>query len=260
MRASDLSLTVRQRKLACVIDPALALGHPCGPGLALKLAQVFEPWLTRSFWQTLDASELLLRRLDRELPAPRRARVDPDALLGWLSLREATDAGSWTLHWVDENFTSSQVRDAADSDLVDRYEQLAAALEARMNSNPASWESGLDPVRGAMDTLSLSACLDGALVLTECPRGTPDTPWPVQALDRAGVPVDRLDPPSDDTLFAVERRLVRDALVTAGLVALAQRLPSLAAVHVLVDATGASDAAQEGTDPWSGARAWWYAL
>lgn len=259
MRAADLSLTVRQRKLACVLDPALALGHALGPTLALRLAQVFEPWLTRSFWQTLDASELLLRRIERGMVPGAALRLDPDALMSWMTLRDSTDAGSWTLHWVDENFSLSQVGDAADSDLVDRYELLAAALDERIEGRDAHWSPGLDPVRSAMDTVALSACLQGALVLSEMPEGDAPAPWPVQALQRAHLPADRLEPLQGSTLFHAERELVRESLVAAGLAAIAQRLPAMAAVHVIVDESSAGGD-EAGADPWRGAHAWWYVL
>ena len=262
MRPADLSLTVRQRKLACVLDPALALGHALGPTLALRLAQVFEPWLTRSFWQTLDASELLLRRIERGLVPGSALRLDPDALMSWMTLRDSTDAASWTLHWVDENFSLSQVGDAADGELVDRYELLAAALDERIEQRDANWSPGLDPVRSAMDTVALSACLQGALVLTEVPGHDAHAPWPVQALQRAHVPAHRLEPLRDGTLFHAERELVRESLVSAGLAAIAQRLPHMAAVHVVADETptAASDADAAELDPWRNAQAWWYLL
>ena len=59
MGASDLRVTVDGPKLRCVLDPALVLGHACGLKLALGLTRVFETWLPRSFWQVLDASDLL---------------------------------------------------------------------------------------------------------------------------------------------------------------------------------------------------------
>jgi hypothetical protein len=106
-----------------------------------------------------------------------------------------------------------------------------------------------------MDAVALSACLEGALLLSERTAGGDGDPWPVQALARACVPTHRLDPPPEHTLFRVERDLVRDALVSAGLVTLAQCLPPLAAVHVIVDTT--ADAQR---NPWETARAWWYPL
>lgn len=259
MRAGDLWVTVSQRRLACVLDPVLTLGHSQGPTLALRLTQVLEPWLTRSFWQVIDASELLRhRRRQRGATAPPPGRVVPDdqALSAWIALRERTDAGSWPLRWVGDSLPESQVKDAADTGVVERCELLTGALTERAaltGAEQLAWSEGLDPVLGALDTLALSASLDGAMVLSLLPEGGVGEPWPVQALARAGLQAQRLEPLPEHTLFAAERQLLREALVSAGLAALAERLPRLAVVHAVVDA----DASPQG-DPWNGARAWWY--
>ncbi|MEW6707811.1 MAG: hypothetical protein AB1430_23450 [Pseudomonadota bacterium] len=258
MRQGDLSLTVSQRRLACVLDPALALGQRAGPTLALRLTQVLEPWLTRSFWQVIDASDLLRRRLERGgLPPGARSMPDDAALSAWIALRDGTDAGSWPLRWVGDNLPESQMKDAADADVVERCEQLTGALVQRAQASEAellAWSEGLDPVLGAMDTLALSASLDGAMVLSLLPDDSEGgEPWPVQALARAGLQALRLEPMPEHTLFAAERQLVRDALVSAGLAAVTERMPRLAVVHAVVE----PDPSPQG-DPWERARAWWY--
>ena len=257
MRQGDLSLTVSQRRLACVLDPALALGQREGPTLALRLTQVLEPWLTRSFWQVIDASDLLRHRVERGT-LPERVRLMPDvgALSAWIALRDGTDAGSWPLRWVGDNLPESQVKDAADASVVERCERLTGALVDRARATEdevVAWSEGLDPVLGAMDTLALSASLDGAMVLSLMPDDAGGDPWPVQALARAGLHATRLEPMPEQTLFATERHWVRDALVSAGLAAVTERLPRLAVVHAVVD----DDASPQG-DPWEGAHAWWY--
>jgi hypothetical protein len=248
MGASDLRVTVEQPKLRCVVDPALALGHAAGPRLALRLTRVFETWLTRSFWQLLDASELL-----------HEAGPDPTALGEWILLRDRTDAGSWLLRWIGDNLSESQLKADAGDDLLERYEWLAAALESRLP--PASdWCRRFDPVASACDTLTLSAVLEGALILSQ--RPSPDTtPWAVQALQRVGLPVEEVGAGADD-LFATERQVVRQALASAGLAALLQPLPPLAVVHVLVSprSVGESGSDDDDPDPWAQARAWWYPL
>jgi hypothetical protein len=261
MRLADLSLTVSQHKLACVLDPSLLLDHAQGPTLALRLTHVLEPWLTRSFWHVIDASELL-RGARAGAPDP----PDPAALAAWITLRDETDAGSWPLRWVGDNRAESQVRDGADADVVERYEWLSAALARRCpvpRDERARW-TGIDRTANALDTLALSACLEGATVLTQMP-GDGD-PWPVRALMLARVPVQSLTPMPADTLFAAERQLLRGALAGAGLAALTARLPKLAVVHVSVedDAIGAAgdgdDEALTAHDPWTQASAWWYPL
>jgi hypothetical protein len=260
MRQADLSFTVSQHKLACVLDPTLVLGHAQGPTLALRLTRVLEPWLTRSFWHVIDASDLLCA------PALRESIAQPPneaALAAWIALRDGMDASAWLLRWIGDNPAESQVRDSSDPQVIERYELLAEALGRRgrrAGATPRRW-SGVDPVANAMDALALSATLDGALILGEMPAT--GAPWPVQALAQAGLEACALAPMPADTVFAAERQLLRSLLAGAGLAALLARLPRLAVIHVVTgeEATHGHAAGDPGpADPWVGARAWWYEL
>lgn len=260
MGASDLRVTVEGAKLRCVLDPALALGHALGPRLALGLTRAFETWLTRSFWQVLDSSELLLHRARRSGPG---APDLPDirALGDWIALRDGTDAASWVLRWVGDNLAESQLRSVGDEGLIDRFEMLAAALAALHEDRGGScsgWRGGIDPRVGSLDAIALSATLDGAMILCPWPPGE-SAPWPVQSLARLGLRVQQSDPRDDANLFAAERQFVRLALAGAGLAALLQPVGPLAVVHATV--TQAPDAGDDATvNPWASSAAWWYAV
>lgn len=270
MRTSDLSLRVSLHKQPCVLDPTLILAHPHGPELAMRLTQVLEPWLTRSFWQIIDSSELLAqqRSFTAAPPVPEslHVRTNAAALTSWIALRDRTDASSWPLRWVGDNPSESQLGDADCLEIVERYERLARALEDRAGpglSRCASWHYGIDPILTALDTAALSATLGGALILCEIP--TRDAaPWPVQAMSLTGLHPLRIDDARNDSLFDTEREWVRDILVTAGLSVVAQRLPPLAIVHVLADLVAIAQTANDSTDtqadPWATAHAWWYVL
>ncbi len=283
MRADDMLVSVRSRKLACVLDPALVLGSRVGLAFALRLSRVLEPWLTRSFWQVIDASELLLPGLAAATPANDAETPWPlaDVLRAWIALRNATDAGSWPFRWIGDNLAESQLNGSADSGVVMHYEALAEALATRVRPDddlaPGIWPSRWNRREASVDTIALSAALDGALVLT---AAVPEQePWPVQALARIGRPARLLDPlPTGHcaSLFAAERALLRDALAAAGLASLAQELPPLAALHVnVVPAMLATSAMQalpgteeglaperwaDAENPWDDVRAWWYYL
>jgi hypothetical protein len=259
MRRSDLWLTVRQRKLPCVIDPALALCHVQGPRLAQQLTQVLEPWLTRSFWQAIDASELLLLRVEAGEAAargidPAAPQPAPSALLEWMQLRETTDAGSWLFRWIGDCFAESQTHDSADAQIVARYEALAEAYIARLQDfDPGRpWLHGYDPVAGAMDAVVLSAALSGAAVLSPLACEPGCVPWPVQSLERAHVDVLQVEALPAQPVFAAERALLHEALAVAGLAPMLELLPPLAVLHVLPG--------DEGEDLWQRGRAWWYRL
>ncbi|PTT82778.1 hypothetical protein DBR42_16535 [Pelomonas sp. HMWF004] len=250
MGASDLRVTVDGAKLRCVLDPALVLGHPCGLKLALGLTRVFETWLPRSFWQVLDASELLAAAE----PAP--GGLHPLALSDWTALRDGTDAGSWTLRWVGDNLAESQLRCSGDDSLLDRFELHAEALLARQGGDTGpDWCRGFDPVASAQDALALSAALDGALILCRA-RDARALPGPVQALARLGQRPRRLAGRDDGSLLAAERSVVRQAIAAAGLAALLQTLGHACVVHAL---TLPPDAADD-PDPWQHSQAWWYRL
>jgi hypothetical protein len=268
MLPNDLSLTVSQRKLACVLDPALALGYAHGPTVAVRLTRVLETWLTRSFWQVLDASDLLDSLLAEESAHAAKVHIpiDPLALSAWITMRDSTDAGSWCLRWMGDCVAESQVQDGNAPDLVERYEALAGALGARDNqwtTHAATWADGLDPVMTSFDAVALSATLDGAPVLSFVTQSDATRPWPVQALERANVRTTSLEPMPQETLFAAERKLLRNALVTAGLASIATTLPRLAVVHVLVGAEASAphaDDTRAAPGPWDSAHAWWYLI
>jgi len=263
MQRADLQLLVNQRKPACVLDPALVLCRAQGPLLASRLTQVMEPWLTRSFWQALDASELLLSHMDRaetDIARDPGAALSPAALSAWIALREGTEAGAIPFRWVGDRLPESQLQDGADIDALDRYELLAEGLMRRAQSQDKQkpgWCKRFDAVGASLDALVLSALLDGALLLSPADND----PAPVLAARVADLRTTQLDPMPEHSLFGAERSFVRQALAAAGLAALLESGPRLAALHVLLpgeDDTPAAD--DEPVDPWASARVWWYLL
>lgn len=161
MRRADVSVHVEQRRLPCVLEPSLLLTHAQGPSLAMRLVSVVEPWLTRSFWQALDNSELLTGRVPQLGSA---TPISGAALTRWIQLRERTDESAWVLRWVGDRIAESQLRDVEDLSLFDQFELLQAALELRAEQRGMTLRSpwpGLDLRRAALDALSLSAVLEG---------------------------------------------------------------------------------------------------
>ena len=265
MQRADLQLLVNQRKPACVLDPALVLCRAQGPLLASRLTQVMEPWLTRSFWQALDASELLLGRMDHA-EADTAAALSPAALSAWIALREGTEAGAIPFRWVGDRLPESQLQDTVDIDALDRYEILAEGLlqrcQPRENQKPG-WRTRFDAVGASLDALVLSALLDGALLLSPVSPANPadSEPAPVRAALAAGLRTTQLEPMPAHSLFDAERSFVRQALAAAGLAAVLEGGPRLAALHVLVCGDDDTPAAgDEPADPWARAQVWWYLL
>jgi hypothetical protein len=259
MQRADLQLLVNQRKPACVLDPALVLCRAQGPLLASRLTQVMEPWLTRSFWQALDASELLLGRMDRP-ETDTGIALSPAALSAWIALREGTEAGAIPFRWVGDRLPESQLQDGADIDALDRYELLAEGLlrrGSRHEDQKPGWCTRFDAVGASFDALVLSALLDGALLLSPADN----EPAPVLAARGAELRTTQLDPMPEHSLFSAERSFVRQALAAAGLAALLESGPRLAALHVLLSSDDDTpDASDEPADPWARAQVWWYLL
>lgn len=248
MRHTDVSLVLQTRRLACVLDPALVLRPPQGAALALRLTQVLEPWLTRSFWQVIDASELL--PLAREDEAP-----DPQALAAWIALRDRTDAGSWPLRWVGDNLGESQIQDGAAAGLLDRFEALLEPLVQRVPAD-AGWRCAPCSPAAACDTLALSASLLAAPVLT---RLSPPQarPWLVAVGQACGLRFEQVD--AGGGFYGAERLLLCNALAQAGLASLAQPL-RLAVVHMLTQDAGLAIGTPPRAAAWDGALGCWYAL
>jgi hypothetical protein len=253
---SDLKLQVSVRKLACVLDPALLLCHAQGPTLALRLTQVMEPWLTRSFWQALDASELLLAAAQRQDEAA-SASLSGAALDAWLALREATEPGAWLLRWIGDCIAESRLHDEADLRMIERWEQLAESLSQQQEAlaaPKAGWCRRFDASGAAIDALAMSATLDGAVLLCEAAPQARNEPYAVAAARAAGLGTRHIEPMPADSLFSAERQLLRQSLAQAGLAAVLEDRLRLAAVHVQ------SPPDAEGVDLWRGARVAWYAV
>jgi len=270
MRRADVSVHVDQRRLPCVLEPSLLLTHAQGPVLALRLVTVFEPWLTRSFWQALDNSELLIGH--SPIAAEPSLDISSAALTRWIQLRERTDESAWVLRWVGDRIAESQLGDVEDLNLFDQFEQVHAWLEQRAQVHGLGlgtpWR-GFDLHRASLDALSLSAVLEGALVLCSTCEGR--APAPVALAHQLGLDVvDMGAAQAAESLFPAERQFLREALARAGLATLAQSLPPLAALHVCLEArppqrpsgqqVDALEAAFDPPDPWGQARVWWYPL
>ncbi len=328
MRRADVSVHVDQRRLPCVLEPSLLLTHAQGPTLALRLVAVVEPWLTRSFWQALDNSELLTGRMPSlggyrpmdldGLRAPGHRPASPatdaaavagatavsaTALSRWIQLRERTDESAWVLRWVGDRIAESQLRDVEDLSLFDQFELMQASLELRAEQLGMALRSpwqGIDWRRAALDALSLSAVLEGALVL--CAAGPGGQPPLVSLAAQLGFQITDAGEGAgagmgshagasggssasgasdgnggsglngtrgasgDATLFATERQLLREALARAGLATLAQQLPPMAVLHVVARSAGEFDGMADvdvdcdPPDPWQHAQVWWYLL
>jgi hypothetical protein len=155
--ASDLEVSVRARRLACVLDPALLLAAPHGLLLAQRLARTVDLWVCPAFWRLLDASEFFGRRPARlrtwlALGDDHPVDCVAAAVAAWSRWRVSRDLSALGLYWVGGHQTESFLPEHGPRDLPARFEALAdgwrRAAEARRD------EEGLpDPQVPAAATL-----------------------------------------------------------------------------------------------------------
>jgi len=280
----DLAVTLSQRRWACVIDPALLLLTPFGPTLVQRLGALTELWIPRSFWRVLDDSETCLRESKRLVPAAWLAAVDQDfgavsrdALRTWERIRARTDLCGLRFRYLDDSLMLSAVPEQREPDLVQRFDQIEAALQRDLGSWPDGSADGHDAWLCAIDTLALATTLGAAFVLTLANRAT-SQPAPAAALEGFPriPPFQRID--SDRALANLEYEQLARLAVQGGLAPLLWAGLDLAVAHVVAPATlqlrtAFDDMLHEedeelvtlyggpaGTDLWRHAAVYWYPL
>lgn len=285
MLDQELEVSFRAKRNAYVVDPLLALGSPYGAHLVSRLSTHADLWVTRTFWQVIDASDYYRNDPLVLWPNALRGKLPPDtavelgqALRLWEDARLRTDLSHCRLHWVSDNLSESSFPDGIPPDLIERYEAFHQSLTARSNPNDDATESAA--FYGTIDSLSLAAALGNACVLTIAP----DAPQACIALacEQVGLNLER-PPGDDDALTHLEQRRLRDLIVSAGCTSLLWGGLRLAVVHPLLcgdvalrventelETVGpfALDHAfgydlpppPANGDPWRSARHFWYAI
>jgi hypothetical protein len=286
MLDQELEVSVRARRSAYVVDPLLALCSPYGAQLVSRLSALADLTVTRTFWQAIDASDYYRRdplgfwpnALRERLPE-RTAEDFNQALSLWEDERTRNDLSRCRLHWVIDNVSESLFPDGTRADLFERYEALHQALTSRCDPNDDATESAA--FYGSIDSLALAAALGNACVLTLAP----DLPQAClrTVCEHVGLTLEQ-PPESAEELIALERRRLRELIVTAGATSLLWGGLRIAVVHPLlygdlmlrVDAPeleaveriglehrfdyAEPPAAVAAGDPWRSARHFWLAI
>lgn len=228
----EFTLAVRGRRWTCVVDPLLALASPGGAQLVQRLAQVAEVWVTRAFWQALDASEFHRRDPLAFWPEPLRAALPADAADGvvgalavWERARARTDLAHCRLNWLNDSLSESALPEQAPADLIERYEALHESLVAR--GDPAQELRETLGFLGATDALALTAALGTARLVTRAI----DSPRSCLAASARALELP-LDAVGGGALADTERRRWNDLLVQAAAAPLLWGGESLAVVQL----------------------------
>jgi hypothetical protein len=138
---SSVEIRLGGQAPACVLDAELALS-PFGLLLALRLAQEWRVWLSRSLWPMIDSYRLFDTR-------PHLV-MEPDAASGDEIAELLTALGDWhqawqgaringRFHWIGDHRHESDLPDDADEFLPQRFEMMAEAL---IGEEPCDDEAG----------------------------------------------------------------------------------------------------------------------
>ena len=133
----NFSITLNQRRWACVLDPALALSD-YGLPLVKQLGELTELWIVRELWHILDNPQFYLRQPELILGQSAIARSPQQqqalsqqvvrALKEWDRLRTMTDRTTWNIRFLADVMGESCLPTGIDPDLLRRWESLAQGL------------------------------------------------------------------------------------------------------------------------------------
>jgi hypothetical protein len=280
---SDFSVQIRRKRWRCIPDPQLCLSKQGGPFLS-ALVPHSDVCLTPEFLSWLDGFEHYLRQ-PHLLSEPLRGACAHDeirdALRMWLQIRDETGARGGRLYWVRDCLRESCLPADVDESIVSRWEAIAEALDERL-SGAGEFGNPIAAVR--RDAAALSVALPGSLLLTarETPRGAQGRRHGevgrggslIDYLQSWGVPCAQVS--GEDELAALERRLLLQMLVEAGLAAYLWADLGLCVVHLVAPGAARLPYASDGPAPapdfdadaeprpvksvWEDARAFWYEL
>lgn len=269
----DLSVTISQRRWACVLDPTLTLSR-YGVMLVQRLSLVLDIWVVRELWHILDNTQYYLRHPEALLPknsAPSETEQVLFSLRAWERVRMETDPAGQRCYWIGDGPVESYLPAGEAPEIVSSYERLSASLDLRLGDRD-------EPLAAAFrDAAALTGTLLGAFLLTQLPEGRAENPPPAICSYLGGWRIRCRAVARDQPLLAAECDCLRQLIVQAGLAKLCWAGLRLAVVHVVLpqaaelartaddeDPGISGDAAPEdgGTepDPWQDALGFWYAL
>lgn len=282
----NISITLSQQRLTCVLDPSLALSN-YGLSLTQQLGEVMELWVVRELWHILDNTRFYLQQPESVLTraasettadiAPAAQQEIIRALHVWEYTRMATDPISLNLFWIGDRPSESFLPRSADPQIRYRWESLARSLDTGLNRNAVASDILMSAFQ---DTAALAVALRTAFILTYQPlqnNSTDQSPDICAALESWGIPCHVIDPL--DAIATIERDNLRRLIVQAGLSKLLWAGLHLVVLHLVVpSAFGLCDridpdldngspsidgyAEHPGltTNLWQGAQGFWYRI
>ena len=227
----EVSVRIGRPRWRCVLDPHLCLSHD-GAAFVCGLAGHAEVWLGPEFLNILD-SWLLYNREPAPLMWSTGTGPTADeirqALRIWQRLRDTAGLGGGRLSWVRDAVRESCLPAGTDQSLVAHWEAMAEALDERLSK---AVERHGPMVAATRDAVALAALLPGSILLSLGDRGDPRAAPPLcRHLKEWHLPNRRLD--LADDLVSIERGLLMQMLVEAGLAGFLWSGLRLVVVHVV---------------------------
>lgn len=286
----DVSITLNQKRWACVLDPMLVLSD-YGLPLVKQLGELAELWVVREFWHMLDNPQSYLQRPeDFIVPTAPQATVSQErdrsqqvirALREWENLRTSSDRSTWNIHFLADVIGESYVPPGTDANLIWRWESLAQGLDEHLDPRSARSET----LTLAFRDLAALAAARPACILTHRSTAAAQHNHPPAICETLGRwKINCQEVSARDAIATAERNYFCHLLVHAGLSKLLWSGLNLVVLHLMVPAAATispvspwdndlafSDlhaelddaielSAQETINLWDGAQGFWYAI
>jgi hypothetical protein len=251
----NLSLTLNQRRWACVLDPTLALSD-YGLPLVKQLGELAELWIVRELWHILDNPQFYLNQPNLILGQP--ARTEPQqlarsqqvirSLKEWERLRTTTDRTTWNVRFLADVMGESCVPTGIDPDLLWRWETLAQSLDTHLEQLSIR----LDTLTLARRDLAALAVARPACILThrsaeEVANHLP--PAICTALSQWKIPCERVG--VENAIVHLERDQFRTLLVQAGFAKFLWAGLNLTVLHLVVPAAATLASLRDWSDEYT---------
>jgi hypothetical protein len=276
----NFSITLSQRRWACVLDPTLALSS-YGLPLVKQLGELMELWIVRELWHILDNPNFYLHQpqavLSSETTFPLQhspvSHQLVQTLKEWNRLRTTTDRNSWNIHFLADVIGESYVPTGIDTDIIWRWESLAQSLDTCLEAQTAKPDS----LTLAFRDLAALAVARPACILTHHTKE--EVPVICKVLEQWGIACRQVQ--LTDAIADIEREQFRSLLVHAGLAKFLWAGLDLAVLHLVVPAAATLNATQDqdwsdeyafseiagltvaqrpAANLWEGAQGFWYSI
>ena len=231
----NFSVTLNQRRWACVLDSTLALSN-YGLPIVKQLGELMELWIVRELWHILDNPRFYLHQPNLissseasvALPHYSPSQQMVQTLKEWEWLRTTTDRNSWNIHFLADVIGESCVPAGVDTNIIWRWESLAQSLDTHLDNQSAK----PDTLTLAFRDLAALAAARPACILTH--RVNEEAPAICQSLQQWGIACQQIEP--TNAIADLEREQFRSLLVHAGLSKFLWAGLNLVVLHLVVPA------------------------